>query len=188
MKEVISEFILHETIFLIVLITLYFLVLAPLNQYAIMKDIYYTLDQFMTIIRQDLGSTGILPPLTSVIDLSSIDSAQASVDAQNKVVLKPFLIAFPIVCVVLFGIAFFLARSHFLEIFVDVLWTIPFIFLAEFIIVGGFIYTNVSFDLFSILSIFATITSEFKSTCNYMTNYLRTIVPVYAWSIAGLKW
>jgi hypothetical protein len=188
MKEVISEFILHETIFLIVLITLYFFVLAPLNQYAILKDIYYAMDQFMNIIRQDLGSTGILPPLSEIMDLSSIEASQATVDAQNKVILKPFLIAFPIVCVILFAIAYFLARSHFLEIFVDVLWTIPFIFLAEFIIVGIFIYSNVSFDLFSITSIFATVTSEFKSTCNYMTNYIRSIVPVYAWSIAGLSW
>lgn len=188
MRKGIATFLIHECIFLIVIVVFYFVIAGATQEYGMKRDIYYLVKTFMSNTRRLIGSTSVLPDIENLVSQQQLDDAQKAVVEQNKPYLTKLLIGVPVAVILSLIVAYFLDPSGFLHsLFIGVCMA-PFAFLAETIIAAVFIYSSVLFDMTTVLSIAATISSEFSYNCTMLPDYLKRIIPTYLWDMVGLSW
>ena len=169
MKEIISEVMLHAATFIIFLMIFFFTFVCWVQKKAMVRDI-------LAMIRGTIGQ----PPIsTAGTEFNTPSAMQLEIDKLNDKVLIIVHTLVPGLVLALIVGAYFVAPSCFWHSVTNALWSLPFIAVAEFTIVGAFMYNYVELDQQTIVQIASNFVGGGKGTkdCNYVENELATFLP-----------
>jgi hypothetical protein len=178
MKEVFSEVLLHVSVFLVFIITLYFTFAVWIQQRAMTRDINSILQQIVSDLNLPSLNLSGLPSVTIPADPST--------ESKNRNILIALGVITPLLFIGMVTGAYFLAPHCFWHNAMNATSMLPFMLVTELIIIGGFLYTYVLVDATTLTSVLQNYLAT-PYTCNYMYPVLSKVLPDSLLSLLGIN-
>ena len=181
MKEIFSEVFLHMALFIIFLMVFFFFFVIWIQKKAMIRD-------FADMIRYieselDTGNIDF-----SKVSFNSPTSIQTQIDQSNQKTLTLVATVIPTAVISLVAAAYLIAPHCFWHNAVNALFALPFIAVAEFTIVGAFMYNYIVVDSATIAQVVSNFTGKNPTgDCGYMYKFMSSVLPSWLLGLIGIS-